>query len=131
MNIREMEAVDIPQIKAIHARRPLGFDLPDLTQELPVRKVLCIEDRVVAAAILRPTTEAYLIYDQGWETPWLRWQAFQKLHAEVLMECRTKQIEDTHAFICPEIARSFGRRLTQLGWWRSDKVWYSREAGAD
>lgn len=128
MQVRDMAQKDISQIQAIHAKRPLGFELPDLTRKLAVEKVLCIEDRIIAAAVLRPTTEAYLICDPTWQTPWLRWQAFQKLHGEVLEDCRAKDIFDTHAFICPEIARSFGRRLGQLGWWKSESVWYSRRA---
>ncbi len=128
MNIRDMQPGDVSAIQEIHAKRPLGFDLPDLTRKQPVEKVLLVEDRIIAAAILRPTTEAYVLCDPDWETPWLRWQAFQKLHASVLEKCREAGIEDTHAFICPQIARSFGRRLTQLGWWKHDSVWYSRRA---
>src|SRR5579864_3667695 len=130
MIIRDLEEKDIEAVKAIHAKRPLGFDFPDLTRTPAVAKLLCSEDRIVAAAILRPTTEASFFHDSTWETPWIRWQAFQKLHGAVLEECRAKGIIDTHAFVCPQIARSFGRRLSQLGWWRNDCVWYSREAAS-
>jgi hypothetical protein len=128
MNVRNFEQRDIEEIKAIHARRGLGFELPDLTRKMAVEKLFCHDDKIVMAAILRPTTEAYVICDPEWKTPWFRWQALQELHDAVLRECREKGIEDTQAVLDPPIEKAFGRRLLQLGWSRHLGTLYSRRA---
>lgn len=124
-----MAQADIEAIKEIHARRGLPFDLPDLTRKLAVEKVFVHEDRVVMAAILRPTTEAYIICDKEWSTPWIRWQAFQELHTQVLEQCRVDGVEDTIATLDPPLNMGFGKRLEVLGWRRHLGTLYSRKAG--
>jgi hypothetical protein len=128
VNVREFTPADIEAIKEIHARRALPFDLPDLTRKLAVQKVFCHNDEIVMAAFLRPTTEAYIICDKDWSTPWMRWQAFQELHEKVLEQCRVDGIEDTQAVLDPPLNLGFGRRLMQLGWQRHLGTLYSRKA---
>jgi hypothetical protein len=128
LNVRNFEQADIEAVKAIHARRGLAFDLPDLTRKLAVEKVFTHENEIVMAAILRPTTEAYVICDQSWKTPWFRWQAFQELHNAVLEQCRVDGIEDTQAVLDPPLNMGFGKRLMALGWAKHSGTLYSRKA---
>jgi hypothetical protein len=126
--VRDQEFKDIQEIRAIHAKNDLGFELPDFRRKLVVSKVFTDNDRVVMAAMLRPTTEAYIICDKDWRTPWFRWQVLQELHGMVLEECREQGIEDTQACLDPNVERAFGRRLLQCGWRRHIGALYSRKA---
>lgn len=128
MNVRDFIQTDISEVQEIHARRGLPFDLPDLTRKLSVEKVFTHEGKIVMAAILRPTTEAFIICDQSWKTPWFRWQAFQELHGAVLEQCRKDGIEDTQAVLDPPLNRGFGKRLMALGWAKHKGTLYSRKA---
>jgi len=129
MKIRDMETDgDAQAVREMHARRGLPFELPNLQRELSVQKLLTEGGQIVCAALLRPTTEAYIICDRGWSTPWMRWQGLRLLHDAVLRECREKGIEDTQAVLDPPIERPFGERLLSLGWARHKGVLYSRKA---
>lgn len=128
MIVRNMAQTDIESVKAIHAKRGLPFDLPDLTRKLAIEKVFLHDEKIVMAAILRPTTEAYIICDQTWKTPWFRWQAFQELHAAVLEQCRKDGVEDTQAVLDPPLNMGFGKRLMELGWAKHKGTLYSRKA---
>src|SRR5271170_1145965 len=93
-----------------------------------VAKVFLDNEQVVMAALLRPTTEAYVICNREWKTPWFRWQVLQELHEVVLADCRAKGVEDTQAVLDPNVERTFGRRLLQLNWGRHTGTLYSRKA---
>jgi hypothetical protein len=127
--IRDFQMSDLSTLKEVYSRRGLGFGLPDFSREMAVAKVYCADGQVVMAGLLRPTTEAYMICDQDWDTPWNRWQVMQRLHEAILDESRKKGVVDTQAVLDPPIERAFGKRLLMLGWRRHAGVLYSREAG--
>jgi len=126
--IRNLENTDIEQLREIYRRSGLNFGFPDLSRKMAVEKVFLDGERTVMSAVLRPTTEAYIFVDPTWQTPWVRWNCLQILHAAVLEEAREKKIEDTQAVLDPPIERAFGRRLLQLGWSRHGGTLYSRRA---
>lgn len=129
MMIREYEPADLMRLRVLNDINGIGFDLPDPTvSDCPVKKVIYDESGIVMAAILRQTTESYLICNRTWGTPAWRKAALELLHAVTLNECREKGIEDTQALISPAIERAFGRRLKELGWGRNDWACYSRKS---
>ena len=79
-------------------------------------------DRILGAALLRLTTEAYLLLDPRAGTPRERWQWLLALHEAARRDAWQRGLEDVHAWLPPPIAQKFGRRLARLGW-RRDDAW--------
>jgi hypothetical protein len=77
--------------------------------------------RIVGAALLRLTAEAYLLLDPSAGTPRQRWEWLLGLHGVTEREAARRGLEDAHAWLPPEIAAKFGKRLTKLGWVRDDE----------
>jgi hypothetical protein len=78
------------------------------------------EERVLGAALLRLTAEAYLLLDPRAGTPRERWQWLLALHAAAERDAWQRGLEDVHAWLPPPIAQKFGKRITRLGWLRDD-----------
>ena len=76
--------------------------------------------RIVGAALLRLTAEAYLLLDPQSGTPRERWQGLLALHAAAERDAWRRGLEDVHAWLPPPIAAKFGKRLARLGWIRDD-----------
>lgn len=77
---------------------------------------------IIGAALLRLTAEAYLLLDAHAGTPRDRWQWLLALHAAAERDAWQRGLEDVHAWLPPQIAQKFGRRIAKLGW-RRDDAW--------
>jgi len=86
----------------------------------PARTASPSSDRILGAAFLRLTAEAYLLLDPCSGTPRERWQWLLALHEAARRDAWQRGLEDVHAWLPPPIARKFGRRLARLGWRRDD-----------
>ena len=146
MLIREYRDSDLPALRAIHAAQGFDYALPDLSNPLFVTKLLLTDEdsspqesqadrsqrisqvtshespvtRIVGAAFLRLTAEAYLLLDPRVGTPRQRWQWLLALHAVAERDAWQRGLEDVHAWLPPPIVKQFGRRLARLGWVRDD-----------
>jgi hypothetical protein len=78
------------------------------------------QGKIIGAALLRLTAEAYLFLDPNAGTPRERWQWLLALHAAAERDAWQRGLEDVHAWLPPPIAKKFGRRLERLGWLRDD-----------
>ncbi len=76
--------------------------------------------RIIGAALLRLTAEAYLLLDPHAGTPRERWQWLLALHAAAERDAWQRGLEDVHAWLPPPIAKKFGKRIARLGWLRDD-----------
>jgi hypothetical protein len=76
--------------------------------------------KIVGAALLRLTAEAYLLLDPRAGTPRERWQWLLGLHAAAERDAWQRGLEDVHAWLPPPIAEKFGKRIHRLGWNRDD-----------
>ncbi len=76
--------------------------------------------KILGAAFLRLTAEAYLLLDPGAGTPRERWQWLLALHAAAERDAWQRGLEDVHAWLPPSIAKKFGKRIERLGWLRDD-----------
>lgn len=87
-------------------------------------------EKIIGAALLRLTAEAYLLLDPKAGTPRERWQWLLALHAAAERDAWHRGLEDVHAWLPPPIAKKFGKRLERLGWVRDD-VWtpYCKKLG--
>jgi len=79
-------------------------------------------EKILGAALLRLTSEAYLLLDPRSGTPRERWQWLLALHEAASRDAWQRGLEDVHAWLPPPIAQKFGRRLARLGW-RRDDAW--------
>lgn len=125
MEIREYEEKDLAALRAIHARQGFEYAFPDLGNPLFLTKLVLGREEggkgIAGAALLRLTAEAYLLLDPKRGTPKERWQWLLRLHEATRRQAWERGLEDVHAWLPPEIAAKFGRRLTRLGWVRDDE----------
>jgi hypothetical protein len=149
MQVRQYQEADLAALRAIHASQGFAYPLPDLNNPLFVTKLILSEpqtslreeeavnenvsetnvakpstqpEKIIGAAFLRLTAEAYLLLDPGAGTPRQRWQWLLQLHAATERDAWRRGLEDVHAWLPPQIASKFGKRITQLGW-RRDDAW--------
>jgi hypothetical protein len=137
MTIRQYHESDVSALRAIHAAQGFDYALPDLTNPLFVTKLVLTQDatsdstdgntsprseKILGAALLRLTAEAYLLLDPRTGTPRERWQSLLTLHAAAEREAWHRGLEDVHAWLPPPIAAKFGKRITKLGWIQ-DNTW--------
>jgi len=124
MQIRPYETSDLEALKAIHARQGFGYAFPELGNPLFLTKLVLGREAsrkgIVGASLLRLTAEAYLLLDPAEGTPRERWQWLLGLHEATRRDALARGLEDVHAWLPPEIAAKFGKRLTKLGWVRDD-----------
>ena len=71
---------------------------------------------IAMAILLRLTAEAYLLHDPVSGSPHQRWQRFLALHGATRLNAAARGLDDVQAFLPPQVARAFGRRLARLGW---------------
>jgi hypothetical protein len=148
MRIRPYHEHDLADLRRIHAAQGFSYPFPDLANPLFMTKLVLAKEnpgrelradgtsslgaqtglepanspagRVLGAALLRLTAEAYLLLDPHAGTPRDRWQWLLALQAATESEAIRRGLEDAHAWLPPQIAAKFGKRLTRLGWLRDD-----------
>ncbi|MHB8502689.1 MAG: hypothetical protein ACYDCG_00240 [Candidatus Acidiferrales bacterium] len=134
MQVREYRESDLAALRAIHAAQGFEYPLPDLSNPLFITKLILSkapednaavesespQKKIIGAALLRLTAEAYLLLDPKAGTPLERWQWLLQLHAATERDAWQRGLEDVHAWLPPPIARKFGKRIAQLGWNRDD-----------
>jgi len=142
MHVRAYRERDLEELRAIHAAQGFGYEFPELSNPLFLTKLVLVEEgeeksggevaaaeetwrdcaptRIVGAALLRLTAEAYLLLDPSNGSPRERWQWLLAMHEATRREAWARGLEDVHAWLPPEIAAKFGKRLTRLGWVRDD-----------
>ena len=145
MLVRPYEESDLSELQRIHVAQNFPYAFPDLQNPLFVTKIVLTDgevnvapgfspasaqeaplksgatsERILGAALLRLTAEAYLLLDPACGIPRERWQSLLALHEAARREAWQRGLEDVHAWLPPSIAKKFGRRLTKLGWLRDD-----------
>jgi hypothetical protein len=150
MRVRAYEEADLDALRAIHTAQGFAYPFPDLRNPLFLTKLVLVGEKagreetsgkeacregaqqccaptgkntgqgIVGAALLRLTSEAYLLLDPKAGTPRQRWEWLLGLHAVTEREAVRRGL-DVHAWLPPEIAAKFGKRLTRLGWVRDDE----------
>lgn len=90
-----------------------------------IRKVMDVDGEIPMAAFTKVTAEQYLLLDHGWRTPKDRWDLLMQMRDIVVIEASEKGFHDLSAWIPPQIEKSFGPRLTQMGFIRSPYPCYT------
>jgi hypothetical protein len=115
--------------RELRGREVAGRDSPPERSAAPLahpRVSGAKSSRVIMAVLQRLTAETYLLHDPDAGTPRQRWQNFLALHDAALRDAAVRGLDDAQAFLPPQIARSFGRRLARLGWMRDPWPCFSR-----
>ena len=127
MLIRQFMAEDLGALQHMHADQNLPYRFPNLASPLFLSKIVLERDsKIIAAALLRLTAEAYVLLDPAAGTPRDRWRALLLLHEAARGEAVRKGLDDVHCWIPPQVAQSFGRRIETLGWQREEWDCFSR-----
>jgi hypothetical protein len=125
MQVRDLNFLDWPVIEGWHERsgfdyplpKPLGFTNLGEGEAFAAMKVVIDNRQLVGAALARMTVEIYGFCDPTWGTPAMRLEMLRLLHQEIAAEMKKQKIRTAHAWLPPEIAKSFGRRLKKLFRW--------------
>lgn len=119
MRVRELCGKDVERLRELHAASGFAYDFPDLNRrEFTILRCLVDEsDAVVQAVLVRNTCELFFIGDSLWRTPKWRFESFRLLHEHIRIACHDYGYTDAHAWIPPQLAKSFTRRLMRgFGW---------------
>lgn len=134
MLVREYQPSDLDALRRMHAQQGFDYPFPDIGDPIFVSK-LVVEDesgRVVMASLARLTCEMYLLMERtdargtsgqgrsGAGNPRERFDRLLTLHAAGERDLLARGLDDAHAWLPPQIAKRFGRRLETLGWVRDD-----------
>lgn len=126
--VREYTDDDLDALRAMHAAQNFGYPFPDLRDPLfLVRAVVEDHGRPRMAALLRLTAEAYLLADPREGTPRQRWRWLLALHEATRAAAAARGLADVQAFLPPQVARPFGRRLAKLGWRQDPWTCYTHQ----
>jgi hypothetical protein len=141
MIVRQYRECDLEALRKIHAAQESPYAFPDLRNPLFLTKLVLTDsdapvsscavsdsatkseqaDKILGAALLRLTAEAYLLLDPQCGSPRERWQSVLVLHDAAQQDAQRRGLEDVHAWLPPRIASKFGRRIKRLGWLRDDE----------
>ncbi|MGH9735423.1 MAG: hypothetical protein ACRD8A_12645 [Candidatus Acidiferrales bacterium] len=124
MEIREYSSNDLDRVRELHALAGFDYELPELGSDSIAAARVVDDEGVQMAAILRWTTEAFLLVNGQWRTPGWRWLAMNELHEKVRTAAAAKGVEDSFCWLPPRIERAFGNRLSALGW-AKERPWPS------
>lgn len=129
MGLRRYRHEDLEALHRLHAKQGFSYEFPDVDDLIFLEKlVLENEDgEIEAAALLRLTSEAYLLHDPEAGTAEGRMRAILELHEAMRLCAKARGLEDVYVWIPPEVtpatplpekkpARGFEKRLERLGW---------------
>jgi len=119
--IREFQLSDIERTREIHEANGLPENcFPDLSDPLFVVKLAVEhEGKAVMASFLKGASELFLVVDHNAGTPAERWEWLQQLTEEMKKKAWELGLDQMSAWIPPEIAESFEKRLIELGFTES------------
>ena len=130
MQIRELRPDDEARLRELFAAQHFDYQFPELgSPEFLTTVVICDdESRIVSCVAARRTVELFLLTDPAWGTPRWRMEALRLAHQVMHAKLKAVGIRDVHAWLPPEIAKTFGRRLMRCFGWRR-QLWpsFSRE----
>jgi hypothetical protein len=108
--IRNLEISDIPTVASFDR----DFEFPDLQSKLyMIKKVALHENKIIAAAFLRITSEGILVADHDC-SEYERTKAILQLVTNIKIEAVQKGLSDCHIFVAKDNEK-FRKFATKLG----------------
>jgi hypothetical protein len=114
--IRNCENGDIEALRAIHEASQFDYQWPDLHDPLFIHKAVVVEEgQVVQGIALKLEAEVYIWVKSDYATPEVRWRKLQELTEAAKQAAWEKGLDSLICVVPPEIAKSFEKRLEQIG----------------
>ena len=132
VRVRPYTDADLEALERMHREQGFDYRFPDLADPIFLTRLVLEDDAraPVMASLVRLTSEVYLLHDPRAGAPRERWERLLMLHEATRRDALARGLEDAHAFLPPPVARSFGRRLRQLGWVQDPWTCFSRKLEA-
>ncbi len=119
MTIRPLNpSSDIPSLRQMHELSGYAYEFPDLRGPLMESVLVAVDenDIPVAAIAAERILQAYLLMSDDLH-PAAKMRVIRSFHEQLAIELRAKHYKNLEAFLPPQIAESFGRRLMKsFGW---------------
>jgi hypothetical protein len=133
-NFQNEDEVSI--LELLHANELPEECLPDLTirnaegKIVPnplfvVKRVFDHDGHAAMLCFLKIRSELYFFVDHTVGTPEERWEMLKEFTEDMKVEAAKQGLDQMTAFVPPEMAQSFGKRLEDLGFKNSGYVPYS------
>lgn len=120
--IKDLGHLGVKQASHLHDGSGFNYQMPPLyvdehkNPRFPIQRGVFEGGRLAIGATVRVQAEVYLWLDHEWGTPEQRWEELKRLHADVVQQARTIGFDQLYCVLPPEVAKSFGPRLQELGW---------------
>jgi hypothetical protein len=122
MTVRNYKPEDLPILQEMHRRSGFTYPFPDLEKLEAFQVVTDEDDKPIMAAGAEKILQLYLFCGQE-DHPATRLHAMRLLH-KALGKLLSSNYTEANAFLPPEIAEKFGRRLEKtFGWVRNWSSW--------
>ncbi|MBU6231681.1 hypothetical protein KGP36_03350 [Patescibacteria group bacterium] len=115
MKVREYKESDLDRLKELYHNSGFDYYLPGMN-EFFSKRVVDSPDGIAMAAFLKLNAEAYLICDPKWRNPAWRMEALRQLESVCREDAVEKGAMEAVSFIPPQLNKTFGRRLSKMGW---------------
>jgi hypothetical protein len=123
MKIRQVRENEIGRIKELYEKLGADYEFPNLDEFFPIQAVVDSNDSPIVVVASLPTVELFSFFDPEWETPGMRMEAFKLIHEFVRKDLKSLGIVQAEAWVPPELAKTFGRRLARMGWSKTREGW--------
>jgi hypothetical protein len=135
--IRDFEATDLATVKRLMQANGLPPEcMPDMVienhlgqkQQNPlfvVKRVYEYKNETALICFLKLRSELYFFIDHTIGTPEERWQMLKEFTEDMRQQAWKKGLDQMTAFVPPEVDKSFGKRMEDLGFVRGPWVPYS------
>ena len=116
--IKDLDQEDTVRVIGLHAESTFDYGFPAdfWTPRWPLKRAVYSEGQPVLTAALKVQAECYLWLDHSWSTPEERWEALKRLHRDATEKAKIIGYDQLFCVLPPEVAKSFGPRLKELGW---------------
>lgn len=117
--LRRLQKSDIPVLTVIHRKAGYGFDLPDF-EAREIGYVVEEGGKPVCYVGAELHAELVMIVDPEYGSPHQKMRMFASLHLPIAEELEARGVKSAYVSLDPAF-KSFGRRLSQLGW--NESLW--------
>lgn len=131
MMVRPFHPDDLSQLEKLYREQGFAYDFPNLHDPLiHIKLVGEVDGKIVNAAFCKLVGEIYFLADRNAGTPRQKFDNFVVLHdAGCEAAYRQGGLTEIAAWVPPQIAKPFGRRLMRLGWQKPLWTCFSKELG--
>ena len=123
VKIREYIPSDFEAIRDLHFKVYPKAKLPNIDSPyfFPFKKVMLVDDRIILAALGSQEIEGHFLVDPDWGDPLQKFCALRAIQNEALRSVRDRGFETCFSTIHEDLEKSYGKRLTELGWFKPPK----------